>query len=47
VDLTTFSNEVKRFFQNIILGQRLAPITALSANITTELSTSKEFFLLN
>jgi len=38
VDLQTFSNEVKKFFQNIILGQRFTSIISLSPNITTELS---------
>jgi hypothetical protein len=42
VDLQTFSNEVKKFFQNIILGQRFTSIISLSPNITTELSNSND-----
>ncbi len=45
VDLQAFSNEVKNFFQTIILGQRLTSITSLSSNLTTELSNSKDNYL--
>ena len=38
VDLQTFSDQVKKFFHDVILGQRLGSIISLSSNIATELS---------
>ncbi|CAF4174023.1 unnamed protein product, partial [Rotaria sp. Silwood2] len=47
VDLQTFSNEVKKFFQNIILGQRLSSIISLSPNIRIELTNILDETLLS
>ena len=46
VDLQTFSDEIKKFFQTTILSQRLVSITALSPSVTTELSNSKDIYLI-
>ena len=42
VDLQTFSTEVKKFFQTIIINQRLQSILSSSPNIINELSQSKD-----
>ncbi|CAF0935828.1 unnamed protein product [Rotaria sordida] len=47
IDLQTFSNEVKKFFHNIILGQRLTSIISLSPNITIELTNILDETLFN
>jgi hypothetical protein len=42
VDLKRFSDEVKTFFQTVILGQRLASMTSAAPSITAELTNGKE-----
>lgn len=45
VDLQTFSDQVKKFYQDTILNQRLTSITTLSPNVSTELTKGKDEYL--